>query len=139
MFFRGDHTKKAMVSEPPTGWLDLLSCTETRSFDGTKWLSLSEDKSAELHESLRTESHGKAAQRLSRGGWTYDPATKRYAITIDGATTSYLLLNEEDIPGCMLVQGTLSEANLLQSWFATTGAGDDHPVDDSLEDYRSRD
>jgi len=134
MFFRSDHTKKAAAFQLPAEWLDLRGCTETRSFDGTKWLSLSEDKKAELQESLRTELYGKAAQRSSKGEWSYDPSSKRYAVTINGGTTSYLLFNEPDIPGCMLVKRTLSEANLLESWFATMSDGDDQSAEEGRDD-----
>lgn len=119
MFFRGHHSKPE-APNPPAGWLDLLGCTETRSFDGTKWLSLSEDRTAALHEQL-----GKPTEQLSKGEWSYDETAKTYAITINGQMTNYFVFNQQDIPGCMLVRGNLNEANLLESWFATMDGRDD--------------
>jgi hypothetical protein len=61
------------------------------------------------------------------------PAIKEYAVTINGETTNYSLLNEQDIPGCMLVKGKINQANLLESWFATTG---EEPEDQDDDRYR---
>ena len=101
-----------MTTPLPDGWLELGGCTETRSIDGSKWLHLSDDNSAELRESSRNK------EQLSKGVWSFDPAEKRYVVTIDGAAMHYLLLDAHDIPGCMLVKGTFGRANLRQSWFS---------------------
>ena len=117
MFFRGDETKKPSTYDPPMGWLELLGCTGTRSLDGTKWLSLSDDKSAELRELLPAKKHEKSKERLSNGEWNYDEASKKYIVSINGETTSYSLFSENDIPGCILVKGDFNAANLAESWF----------------------
>ena len=125
MFFRGGDETKPNTYEPPMGWLELSGCTGTRSFDGTKWLSLSDDKSAELRELLPARKHEKSKERLSRGEWNYDEASKKYIVSINGETTSYSLLSESDVPGCILVKGNFNAANLAESWFATTDDGPD--------------
>jgi hypothetical protein len=135
VFFRTDHSKNAPITEASLEWYDLGSCTETRSLDGKRRLSLEEDKKAELHETIQTEA--KTTQQTISGNWSYDPAARRYTVNIDGGTTSYSLINERDVPGCMLVKGTLAQANLLESWFATTD--DEPPADDGRDDYRARD
>jgi hypothetical protein len=139
IFFRGEGERPAKrpISESSSEWLDLLGCTDTRSLDGKRQLSLSEDKSAKLIETTWTE--GKASQRTAKGNWSYDPTVKRYVVIINGATTGYLLANDGRLQGCMLVKGTLGDANLLESWFASMDDNDDSSADNGRDDYRARD
>ncbi len=120
IYFRPDKTELRPLE---TGWFDLSSCAVTRSFDGTKWLSLSDDRSAELRESKKSE-EGK--DRLSKGEWRYDEATTQYAITINGKTTSYSLFSTDDINTCMLFKGDIASADLRESWFTTMGSPDEY-------------
>jgi hypothetical protein len=88
-----------------------VHCPETRSLDGTKSLSLWPDGEADLADPEQT----------TVGRWSYEKATGTYAITINGATTDYRLIEKDDIPGCMLVRGGLEHANLLETLFASVG------------------
>jgi hypothetical protein len=117
------HPDKAELRPLETGWFDLSSCAVTRSFDGTKWLLLSDDRSAELRESKKSE-EGKGP--LSKGEWRYDEATTQYAITINGETTSYSLFSTDDINTCMLVKGDIASADLRESWFTTISSPDQY-------------
>ena len=66
-FFRTDIVRTHEERTLPAGWLDLSSCSFTRSFDGTKWLTLADDQSAELREALSPE-QGKAMCERMRFG-----------------------------------------------------------------------
>ena len=92
LFFRSHHTEKTEKAEPPPGWDELSSCTVVRSFDGTRWLSFSDDKSVELLEALPSE-------RRDKGEWSYDEESKKYLVTINGVTISYSLFSQQGVPG----------------------------------------
>jgi hypothetical protein len=85
-----------------------VHCAETRSLDGTKSLSLWPDGEADLAE----------VEQSTSGRWSYEKATQTYAITINGATTDYHLIEKDDIRGCMLVRGALEHTNILEALFA---------------------
>jgi hypothetical protein len=119
IYFRPDKTELPPLT---IGWHDLSGCAVTRSFDGTKWLLLSNDQSAELRE-LKQSNEGQ--DRLSKGAWSYDEAKDQYAVTINGETTSYLLFLQDDINTCILLKGDFTSVNLRESWFTTMGGPDD--------------
>ena len=55
---------------------------------------------------------------MGKGRWSYNEASKQYAITIDGETKHYSLFSREGIETCILVDGDFGAANLRESWFA---------------------
>jgi hypothetical protein len=114
-YFFGAEKKAAPKTEWPVGWAELIDCYSTTSLDGKRELELSEDQHAVLHDKTAQE-NGK--YRAVHGDWSFDPITKQYAITLNGATTSYSLVEPEHA-ACMLIKGGSAAANLNESWFAT--------------------
>jgi len=55
---------------------------------------------------------------IAQGVWSYDAATKRYALTLKGETTTYTLLSRGDPVTCILYKGHLDSADLRASWFS---------------------
>jgi hypothetical protein len=126
VFFRTDIGRTHEERTLPAGWLDLSSCSFTRSFDGTKWLTLADDQSAQSREALSPEQGKARNERVSTGKWSYDETSKQFSVTLNGETTDYTLLSQDGVATCILVKGGLSNANLRESWFAT--------IDDSADD-----
>lgn len=114
-YFFGPEKKAAPKTEWPVGWAELIDCYSTTSLDGKRDLELSEDQHAVLYDKTAQE-NGK--YRAVDGSWSFDPTTKQYAITLNGATTSYSLVEPENA-ACMLIKGGSAAANLDESWFAT--------------------
>lgn len=128
---RRDFAPESKELAVPAGWLDLGSCAFTRSFDGKRLLTLSEDQSAELQEP-QPEQKKEGNTRFRKGEWSYDEQSKRYAITMNDQTSKYSLLSQEGIETCILVNGNLETANLRESWFSTA----EDPSDfDDRSDY----
>ena len=129
-FFRTDIVRTHEERTLPAGWLDLSPCSFTRSFDGTKWLTLADDQSAELREALSPEQGKAGNERVSTGKWSYDETSKQYSVTLNDEATDYTLLSQDGVATCILVKGGLSNADLRESWFATI---DDDSADDMLD------
>jgi hypothetical protein len=131
IFFRADRAKiKPQVF--PMGWTELGGCVATTSLDGKRWLTLTDDQTAELTEVPRPESDKNI--RVTFGKWSYDGDSKKYAITFNNETTNYLLLSRNDVATCILLKGDLDAANLLESWFETT----DDSAPEGGPDYSER-
>lgn len=65
------------------------------------------------------------------GEWSFDEGLKRYAITLNGVTTVYSVVQPENSHTCLLIKGDLNSANLSESWFAL----DLEDIDDSGTRY----
>ena len=101
----------------PPGYAELINCSYATSLDGTKELKLLENKNAVLYDKSVME-NGK--YHKVDGQWVFDQAAQRYAVTLNGNTISYLLLDPKGFGACMLISGELGAANLNKSWFAPT-------------------
>jgi hypothetical protein len=98
----------------PPGWEELILCSELTSIDSKKSLSLSEDFSAEL-----TESIDGGGSKSSKGHWSLLDAEKHlYQIDIADAVGNYIVVSPPDAEGCILAQGGLNNADLRDSWFS---------------------
>lgn len=53
------------------------------------------------------------------GRWEADEETHRVSLEIDGSKSEYTLLTSFQEDQCILVSGSLSNANLASSWFGT--------------------
>jgi len=114
----GNQTKDSL----PPGWYDLLDCSYTVSLDGTKELNVFENHGAVLYDKS-VKVNGK--YRMIDGNWTFDEASKLYAVTLNGETATYSLVEPEGPAGiCILVKGDLGAADLRASWFSTSDQGD---------------
>ena len=90
-------------------------------------MALKDDQSAEVHEpSPPVQQSKEGDERVSTGRWSYDEASKQYAVTVSGQTTNYSLLSQDGIETCMLVKGVFEAANLRESWFSPS-ANDEAP------------
>jgi hypothetical protein len=119
-------------AEPPDpGWEDLGHCFFTMSFDGTKGLSLSYTRQATLYDYAKMVGRKEVTVE---GTWTFDEAAKRYAVTLDGAVTTYSVVAPEQTAVCILVKGDLGAADLRASWFSPVHFDDDGD-DDGRERY----
>src|ERR1700732_2493794 len=74
------------------------------SLDGARELKFFENQNAEMwdHSSLK-----EGESDIAQGVWSYDAATKRYALTLKGETTTYTLLSRGDPVTCILYKGHL--------------------------------
>lgn len=126
-FFYHTSTSTSAPDAFPVGWLDLANCSDTVSLDGKRWLSLSSDQTVELSDRSGDASKTVSAQPRA-GKWTYDPSSRRYAVTLDGQITNYSVLFPDNVATCILVKGDLDKANLIESWFSTAEEerGTDH-------------
>jgi hypothetical protein len=132
-FFRTNPSPETAQAPPAAGWMELGSCTFTRSFDGRRQMSLEDDQSAEVREpSLPPQQSKEGDERVSKGRWSYDETSKQYAVTVSGETTNYSLLSQDGIETCILVKGSFEAADLRESWFSAS-ANDEPPDDDSRE------
>jgi hypothetical protein len=59
--------------------------------------------------------------------WSYDAGSKRYAITLNGETTTYALLARGEPTACILFRGDFRAADLSESWFSFPS--EDHGYD----------
>jgi hypothetical protein len=96
------------------GWDDLILCSELSSLDSLKELSLSEDHQAQFYD----KSAADPKRSKVTGSWSFDQASKRYSVKLNGAATDYILVSPENAEGCMLIKGSLDSANLRESWFS---------------------
>jgi hypothetical protein len=88
-FFFSSQPDPAHVSIPdyPPGWAALASCEQAMSsLDEREFLTLGEDHRASV------EDHSASEIKFVEGRWAYDAPSKRYAVTLDGQTTTYSLL-----------------------------------------------
>ena len=132
-FFLTDVAQHAERPPLAAGWMELGSCTFTRSFDGRRQMALNDDQSVEVREpSPPVQQSKEGAERVSTGRWSYDKMSKQYAVTVLGETTNYSLLSQDGIETCILVKGSFEAADLRESWFSAS-ANDEPPDDDSRE------
>ena len=129
-FFR---THVAEDPKPPialiAGWDDLGACSNMASLDGARELKFFENQNAEMwdHSSLK-----EGESDIAQGVWSYDAATKRYALTLKGETTTYTLLSRGDPVTCILYKGHLDSADLRASWFSFPTSEESPDCGDSL-------
>jgi hypothetical protein len=115
-FFRTDVVEDP---KPPValiaGWDELGACSNMASLDDARELRFFENQNAEIwdHSSLK-----EGESDIAQGVWSYDAATKRYALTLKGETTTYTLLSRGDPVTCILYKGNLDSADLRASWFS---------------------
>jgi hypothetical protein len=115
-FFHANPTPETARPPPAVGWDDLSSCSITSSFDGRRRMILEDDQSAELREPSQSEQDEKEGnEHVSMGRWSYDAASKQYAITVNGETTNYSLLSHGSIETTSrLVGGSHNERASLE-------------------------
>jgi hypothetical protein len=123
-------TPKAIVPAV-SGWDDPLACSDMISLDGTKHLALSDDHSVLLESEHRSKDPDGKHDDSIRGAWSFDEISKRYAVTLNGATTAYSVIQGPDSGLCMLIRGELGSVNLRESWFSV--------ATDNFEEDRDRD
>jgi hypothetical protein len=126
----GPKTPKATARVVP-GWDDLLDCSDMISLDGTEHLALSDDHSVLFENEHRSKDADGKRDDSIRGAWSFDEISKRYAVTLNGATTTYSVIQVPDSGLCMLIRGELGSVNLRESWFsvATDNFEEDHDRD----------
>jgi hypothetical protein len=126
IFFRHPADRTPRIRPPPVpGWERLSSCESTTSFDEKKSLELTKDHKA----SLTTKTGEDDKEIITNGDWNFDETSKRYAVTVDGATTVYSIVVLKNI--CMLIKGNVAAADLSASWFSPLY--DDEPRYDDVE------
>ena len=126
------HRATGTAPAPVPGWDGLIPCSYVASLDGAKELMLDENHLAKLYDG--TNSKGIAEREVGRsidGEWSFNEALKRYAITLNGVTTVYSVVQPENSHTCLLIKGDLNSANLRESWFAL----DLEDIDDSDTRY----
>jgi hypothetical protein len=132
LFLRSsDHADAPPVGAAEAALKDPSLCSLTTSLDGSRVLFLSDNHRAsfEDHSPLKEGEDGKG--RFVDGEWSYDEASKKYTVTLNGAATTYSLVKISDSNICMLIKGELGAADLRASWFSS--GSDDDPGD---EEYR---
>jgi ABC-type siderophore export system fused ATPase/permease subunit len=132
LFWTAAH--KAAGTAPATvpGWDGVLPCSYAASIDGTKELMLNENHSVTLYDERNPKDGTEQDQnKIIDGEWSFDEALKRYAITLNGATTVYSVVQPENSHTCLLVKGGLNSANLRESWFSLNL----EDLDDTRERY----
>jgi hypothetical protein len=85
------------------------------SLDGARELKFFENQNAEMwdHSSLK-----EGESDMVQGVWSYDAATKCYALTLKGETTTYTLQSRGEPVTCILYRGDVGSADLRASWFS---------------------
>jgi hypothetical protein len=114
--FRVQH----LVTAVP-GWEKLSECSPVGSFDGSKTLSFSADRTVALLD-MRDRKNRSLAE--SKGAWTYDDTRDRYTVSLNNETRQYALINPDGSNVCILADGDVTAVNLQQSWFGTTSSDD---------------
>jgi hypothetical protein len=72
-FFLTDVTQHGERTPLAAGWMELGSCTFTRSFDGRRQMALNEDQTAEVREPSQPVQQSKEGdEHASKGRWSYD-------------------------------------------------------------------
>jgi hypothetical protein len=109
-----------VISPPPVpGWDDLSLCSYVGSLDGAKILMLDENHHVRFEdENNQKDSNDGDKNKIIDGEWSFDEGTKRYAITLNGATTIYSVVQWDNSNTCLLINGDLNSANLRESWFS---------------------
>jgi hypothetical protein len=126
------HKPAGTTPTPVLGWDGLLPCSYVASLDGAKELMLYENHSVRLYDERNPKDRTERDQNNTIDGeWSFDEALKQYAITLNGVTTVYSVVQPENSNTCLLVKGGLNSANLRESWFSLN-------LED-LDDTRERD
>jgi hypothetical protein len=105
MFLWPDVAKDA---KPPialmAGWDELGACSTMASLDGSREIKLSENQNAEMwdHSSLK-----EGESDIVQGMWRYDASSKRYAVTLNGETTTYTLVERDEPVTCVCTRAIL--------------------------------
>ena len=68
--------------------------------------------------------------QVSSGTFTIDPSTMTVTVNLAGKSTAYTAFSP-DTQSCVLVHGSLNDADLTSSWFGEFGSADNEPDDDS--------
>jgi hypothetical protein len=127
---RPSPVNKAELPAPP-GWDDLAPCAVLTSLDEMQEMTLSDDQRAEFLDLSTLQDGDDPKSRMVVGAWSYDEGSKRYAITLNGQTTTYTLLARGDPTTCILFKGDIHAADLSASWFSFPS--NDEPPDDDRE------
>ncbi len=96
-----------------------------------KGLALSDDQSAKLEDVSPPEDGEDPKSRVVEGTWTYNEGSKRYAVTLNGQTTTYTLVARGEPRTCILFKGDLHATDLSASWFSFPSNAE--PPDDDRE------
>jgi hypothetical protein len=110
--------KAKQAATMPPGWYALLGCSPFTSADGKTELSFRRDYTLKRGD--------------VNGTWTYEPASDRYVVNVDGASQPYTLFDHDGVQVCLLVPGDITSANLETSWFSNsrTDESDKYDRDD---------
>jgi hypothetical protein len=113
------HKTADTTPTPVLGWDGLLPCSYVASLDGAKELMLDENHFIRLYDERNPkDSTERDKNKTIDGEWSFDEALKRYALTLNGVTTVYSVVQPENSNTCLLVKGGLNSANLRESWFS---------------------
>ena len=109
---------------PPAivGWDDLALCSPVKSLDGTRGLNFFDDGRVEYQDNSQNDPSGHAPTKM--GTWSFDPATRTYAVSLNDTTRVYSVIASLQNQICILLSGSIGAANLNESWFALI---DDEP------------
>ena len=106
-------------TKPPialiAGWDELGACPNMVSLDGTREIKFSENQNAEVWDHSSSK---EGASDIAQGAWSYDAASKRYAVRLNAETTTYTLVARGEPVTCILYKGDLGSADLRASWFS---------------------
>ena len=130
---RPNHINKAEFPVLPAGWDELAPCSALESLDEMKEMTLSDDQRAESQDLSPPEDGEDPKSRNIEGAWSYDAGSKRYAITLNGQTTTYTLLARGDPTTCILLKGGPHAVDLSASWFSFSSKNEPPDYD---PDYR---
>jgi hypothetical protein len=113
------HRTAGTAPVPVPGWDGLFLCSDVASLDGAKELMLDENHLARLYGGANSKNIAEGEQgRSIDGEWSFNETLKRYAITLNGVTTVYSVVQPENSHMCLLIKGDLNSANLRESWFS---------------------
>lgn len=101
-------------------WLDV--CSPFESFDGARMLEFEiKDRSVKLTEAVGDERAKGALMADSptvvRGTWSADETTRGIVVDVGGTKATYTLVIPFSEGECILSAGTISAADLRNSWF----------------------
>jgi hypothetical protein len=123
-FLRPGPSDNVVELPKPAGWDELEPCSVLDSLDETKEMTLSDNQAAKVED---VSSPGDKDHKTIEGAWSYDAGSKRYAITLNGETTTYTLLARGEPTTCILFKGDIHAADLSESWFSFPSYDDYEP------------
>jgi hypothetical protein len=109
------HKTAGTTPTPVLGWDGLVPCSYVASLDGAKELMLYENHHVSVYDEKNAKDNTERDKNKTMDGeWSFDEALKRYAITLNGVTTVYSVVQPENSNTCLLVKGELNSANLRE-------------------------